>query len=207
MSLPAFASLPDSTDPIVQSQNRELIKQLDPKKTIISKAVIIQDGQAVCYIDFTNKENQTDLLPYFSKTMPENFRSSISVHNLRACNEIEKENYSYFKDHFVLEGTQTAVIPFLIGAGGSFLGGGVIGCLIENLTKEDEIPKLAFLSTYFALFSTTTATGVITKGKARWLLSSPNLFAQGALGGGLVGVIACSNSNLNIIHFFEDIFD
>ncbi len=211
MNLPAFASLPDSTDPIVQSQNTELIEQLDPKKAIISKAVIIQDGQAVCYIDFTDKENQTDLLPSFSKPIPENFKSSISIHNLRACNGIELENYSYLKDHFILEGTQTAIIPALIpfftGLGGSILGGGVIGCLIGNLTKGDEIPKLAFLSTYFALFFTTVATGVLTGGKARWLYYSTNYWTQGALGGGVVGVMVCNKANFNIIHFFEDIFD
>ncbi len=76
---------------------------------------------------------------FISLTIPEDFRSSISIHNLRACNEIEKENYSYLKDHFVLEGTQTAIIPFLIGAGGSLLAAGGIGCLIGNRMRLDGV--------------------------------------------------------------------
>ncbi len=200
MSLPAFASLPDSADPIIQSQNTELMEQLNPKQAVISKAVIVQNGQAVCYIDFADSQNQEVLLPPFSKSIPENFRSSISIHNLRACNDIEKENYSYLKDHFVLEGTQTAVIPLIIGIGGPTLAGGGIGCLIGNLTKEDPTPTLIIGGVSLA----TMISFVPFEAESALRYSFPVAhFTTGAF----FGAVMCGMANFNIIHFFENIFD
>ncbi len=215
MSLPGLAGLPDSTDPIVQSQNKELIEQLAPKQAIISKAVIIQDGQAVCYIDFTDKGNQTDLLPHFSKTIPENFRSSISIHNLRACNEIEKENYSYLKDHFILEGTQTALIPFLAWAGGSALVGGGIGCLVGRLAKKEWV-RWAFGGTALASFFGFFGMHIAHAETGRMFPAAYPIVLISTMGmtGGFVGAVICHEhegdsheheGDSKVAHFFEEV--
>ncbi len=181
--LPDF---PSSVEKIPETRE-ELLKMIENREVMISKALYFEDGEPACFMDVRGRE---ELTPGFITPAPQGTPSSVALEQIfDPCGKREEDKLMTMNiQNFVLEGTQVAHPGIMFGA----------GCLfgfMEEVIKLHDYPREnpTVKPTMYISLTAISVAGTRLEPAATTFRAVGAVFAR-MLGFMTVGYVSCGNT-------------